>query len=200
MVGGPKLVVGLGNPGREYEQTRHNVGFAVLERLAAEQHCSFRKKWRFDAALAEFALADAKVTLVKPQTFMNRSGLAVAAVLHWLKLAPAELLVVVDDADLPLGEIRLRLAGGSGGHNGLRSIIEALGGAEDFARLRVGIGRSGRPGQDISGHVLGRFAADEMGLADEAVQRAVAAVNCGWREGLASAMNQFNRKKTGEER
>ena len=199
-MGRPKIVVGLGNPGSDYEATRHNMGFAVLDRLAAEQQCSFRKKWRFDAELAEFAGAESKVTLVKPQTFMNRSGVAVAGILRWLKLTPAELLVVVDDADLPLGEIRLRPAGGSGGHNGLRSIIEALGGAEEFARLRVGIGRSGRPGQGITDHVLGRFAVDEGPVADEALARATAAVACGLREGLTAAMNQFNRKKTGEER
>jgi PTH1 family peptidyl-tRNA hydrolase len=143
-------VVGLGNPGKEYEGTRHNIGFAVLDRLADKFGCSFRSKWRFSAKIAEAMAGDAgKVVLAKPQTYMNRSGTAVNTLLQWLKVAPAQLLVVVDDADLPLGQIRLRVAGGSGGHNGLRSIIETLGGDEEFARLRVGIGRSAPLGADI---------------------------------------------------
>ena len=195
----PKLVVGLGNPGKEYEGTRHNIGFAVLDRLAEKFGCSFRSKWRFSAKIAEAAAGDAgKVVLAKPQTFMNRSGMAVNTLLQWLKVEPAQLLVVVDDADLPLGQIRLRIAGGSGGHNGLRSIIETLGGNEEFARLRVGIGRSAPLGEDISGHVLGRFAPPERELAGQAVAAAVEAVDCCLREGLTEAMNQFNRKKSAD--
>ena len=195
----PKLVVGLGNPGKEYEGTRHNIGFAVLDRLAEKFGCSFRKKSRFSAMIAEAVAGEAgKVVLAKPQTYMNRSGAAVNALLQWLKIEPAQLLVVVDDADLPLGQIRLRLAGGSGGHNGLRSIIETLGGNEEFARLRIGIGRSAPLGADISGHVLGRFATAERELAGEAVAVAVEAMECCLREGLTEAMNQFNRKKSAE--
>jgi PTH1 family peptidyl-tRNA hydrolase len=195
----PKLVVGLGNPGKEYEGTRHNIGFAVLDRLADKFGCSFRSKWRFSAKIAEAMAGDAgKVVLAKPQTYMNRSGTAVNTLLQWLKVAPAQLLVVVDDADLPLGQIRLRVAGGSGGHNGLRSIIETLGGDEEFARLRVGIGRSAPLGADISGHVLGRFAPPERDLAEQAVAAAVEAVDCCLRESLTEAMNQFNRKKSAD--
>ena len=195
----PKLVVGLGNPGKEYEGTRHNIGFAALDRLAEKLDCSFRSKSRFSALVAEAAAGEAgKVVLAKPQTFMNRSGTAVNALLTWLKIEPAQLLVVVDDADLPLGQIRLRLAGGSGGHNGLRSIIETLGGDEEFARLRVGIGRSAPLGADISGHVLGRFATAERESAGQAVAVAVEAMDCCLREGLTEAMNQFNRKKSAE--
>lgn len=193
----PKLVVGLGNPGRDYAGTRHNIGFAVLDRLAGKFDCSFRKKWRFSAEIAEAAAGDAgKVVLAKPQTYMNRSGSAVNALLKWSKIEPPQLLVVVDDADLPLGQIRLRASGGSGGHNGLRSIIEALGGNEEFARLRVGIGRSAPVGADITGHVLGKFAAQERALAEQAETTAVEAIECCLREGLAEAMNQFNRKKS----
>ena len=199
----PKFVVGLGNPGKEYAATRHNIGFAVLDRLAEELDCSFRKKWRFSAEVAEAALPDAgKVVLAKPRTYMNRSGVAVGALLNWLKLAPAEMLVIVDDADLPLGQIRLRASGGSGGHNGLRSIIETLGGNEGFARLRVGIGRPSTEagaaprGADITGHVLGKFATPQRELAEQAVATAVEAVGCCLREGLAEAMNQFNRRKS----
>ena len=193
----PKLVVGLGNPGKEYDRTRHNIGFAALDRLAEKLDCSFRRKWRFSAEVAEAAAGDAgKVMLAKPRTYMNRSGAAVSALLNWLKVEPAQLLVVVDDADLPLGQIRLRAAGGSGGHNGLRSIIEALGGNEEFARLRVGIGRSAPAGADITGHVLGKFAVPEREMAEQAVATAVEAIECCLRDGLTEAMNQFNRKQS----
>jgi len=197
-----KLVVGLGNPGPEYVGTRHNIGFAVLDRLVAVHGGSFKRKWRFAAEVAEIVLDENKLVLAKPQTYMNRSGLAVAGMLAWLKVAPAEMLVVVDDADLPLGQLRLRESGGSGGHNGLRSIIEALGGSEQFARLRVGIGRRGAAGEDITGHVLGRFAAAERETAEAAVAEAADAVVCCVKEGLTKAMNRFNRKaspKAGQE-
>jgi PTH1 family peptidyl-tRNA hydrolase len=191
----PKLVVGLGNPGREYDGTRHNVGFAALDRLADKLDCSFRSRARFSAHVAETGPGDdGKVTLAKPQTFMNRSGSAVQALLAWLKIEPGQLLVVVDDADLPLGQIRLRPSGGSGGHNGLRSIIETLGGNEEFARLRIGIGRTAPLGTDISGHVLGRFSAAEREAAEKTVVTAVEAMECCLRDGLAEAMNRFNRK------
>jgi PTH1 family peptidyl-tRNA hydrolase len=193
----PKLVVGLGNPGKEYDRTRHNIGFAALDRLAEKLDCSFRRKWRFSAEVAEAAAGDAgKVVLAKPRTYMNRSGAAVSALLNWLKVEPAQMLVVVDDADLPLGQIRLRASGGSGGHNGLRSIIEALGGNEEFARLRVGIGKSAPAGADITGHVLGKFVPQERAVAEQAVASAVEAIECCWRDGLTEAMNRFNRKQS----
>jgi PTH1 family peptidyl-tRNA hydrolase len=197
------LVVGLGNPGREYVGTRHNIGFEVLDRLAVKCGGSFKQKSRFAAEVAEVSLEDGgKLVLAKPQTFMNRSGVAVAALVQWLKILPSDLLVVVDDADLPLGQIRLRQAGGSGGHNGLASIIEMLGGNEEFARVRVGIGRRGPAGEDITGHVLGRFATAEREEAEAAAKEAVEAVECCLKEGLTAAMNRFNRKtpqKAGEE-
>jgi PTH1 family peptidyl-tRNA hydrolase len=196
-----KLVVGLGNPGKEYAETRHNIGFMVLDRLAGQYNCSFKRKLKFAAEVGELGTGEGKVVLAKPQAFMNRSGLTVSAIAGWLKLSPPEMLVVVDDADLALGQLRLRLAGGSGGHNGLRSIIEALGGREDFPRLRIGIGRTGPTGVDITGHVLGRFAAAERADVTEAVKQASEAIECCWREGLTFAMNRFNRKtpKTGEQ-
>jgi PTH1 family peptidyl-tRNA hydrolase len=119
----------------------------------------------------------------------------VNSLLGWLKISPSELLVVVDDVDLPLGQLRLRTAGGSGGHNGLRSVIESLGGAEEFARLRVGIGRSGRVGEDVTDHVLSRFSAEERDAVEEAVNRAVEVIVCCLQEGVTEAMNQFNRRK-----
>jgi peptidyl-tRNA hydrolase, PTH1 family len=191
----PKLVVGLGNPGKEYDGTRHNVGFEVVDAVAKEFGCSFRsKKWRFAAAVAEAARPTGKILLAKPQTFMNRSGIAVAALVNWLKIAPAELLVVVDDADLPLGELRLRAAGGSGGHNGLRSVLEALGGDEGFARLRIGIGRTAPVGADITNHVLGKFSRADRAAMDEAVAAAAKAVIACVERGVTAAMNEFNRR------
>jgi PTH1 family peptidyl-tRNA hydrolase len=193
----PKLVVGLGNPGREYEGTRHNIGFAVVDVLAARAGCSFKKKWRFQAELAELPVAAAgAVRLAKPRTFMNRSGSAVVSLMHWQKLGPADVLVVVDDADLPVGHLRLRSSGSSGGHNGLGSIIEALGGDEAFPRLRVGIGRQGARGEDLKGHVLSRFSAAEQPAVTAAIERAVEALECCLDEGWAVAMNRFNRKQT----
>ncbi|MBM3861700.1 MAG: aminoacyl-tRNA hydrolase [Verrucomicrobia bacterium] len=194
MPAGTKLVVGLGNPGPEYAGTRHNIGFAVVEQFAANHTGSFKRKWRFAAEVAEIAPGDGKVVVAKPQTYMNRSGVTVAAMLSWLKIAPAEMLVVVDDADLPLGQVRLRESGGSGGHNGLRSIIEALGGCEEFARLRVGIGRVGEVGADLTGHVLGRFSASEREVAARIVGEAAEALDCCVKEGLTTAMNRYNRK------
>ena len=194
----PKLIVGLGNPGREYAGSRHNVGFAVLDELAERFGCSFRNKLRFAAKVAEWNVVSGKVILAKPQTFMNRSGTAVAALVNWLKLTPGDVLVVVDDADLLIGQVRLRQSGGSGGHNGLRSIIEALGGNEEFARLRIGIGRPNNgvgPAGDITDHVLGRFAADERKLIGPLLARAADAVVACVESGVPAAMNQFNRKE-----
>ena len=190
-----KLVVGLGNPGREYSGTRHNVGFEVLDRLAKKLDCSFRNKGKFLAEVGEATLGTGKVILAKPQTYMNRSGASVNALANWLKILPGELLVLVDDADLPLGQIRLRLSGGSGGHNGLRSIIESLGGNEEFARLRIGIGRTGPVGEDITDHVLGKFPPADRSVAAEMIEEAVEAVECCLREGLTTAMNRFNQRK-----
>ncbi|NQU09807.1 aminoacyl-tRNA hydrolase, partial [bacterium] len=143
----PKLVVGLGNPGPEYAETRHNIGFLVLDRLAECRGGSFKRKWRWRVQVAEIApapggLATGKLLLAKPQTYMNLSGQAVAGLVGWRKLAPAEVLVVLDDADLPLGEVRVRPSGGSGGHRGLASVLAALGGTEAVPRVRVGIGRT----------------------------------------------------------
>lgn len=191
----PQLVVGLGNPGRQYAHTRHNVGFMVLDELAKRWGLRWRRKWRLAAMVAEATTAAGKVWLAKPQTFMNRSGTAVAALLKWLRLTPAALLVVVDDADLPLGQIRLRLAGGSGGHHGLQSVVEALGGSEQFPRLRVGIGRSRPAGQDITDHVLGTFSPAEASALAAGLAAAVAAVELALNRGLTAAMNEFNRKQ-----
>ena len=180
-----RLLVGLGNPGREYSGTRHNVGFMVLDRLAAASGATFRadKKWQADAVLAN------GVWLLKPQTYMNLSGESVSALVRFYQIEPARVLVVLDDMALPLGRLRIRERGSHGGHNGLRSILEHLG-TQDVPRLRVGIGSSD-PGE-ATGHVLGRFAVDERPLVEQSLDRAVEAVRFAQENDLPSAMNKFN--------
>ncbi len=180
-----RLLVGLGNPGREYSGTRHNVGFAVLDRLAATMGATFRadKKWQADAA------SNGRVWLLKPQTYMNLSGESVSALVRFYQIEPARVLVVLDDMALPLGRLRIRERGSHGGHNGLRSILDHLG-TQDVPRLRVGIGSS-EPGAAV-GHVLGRFAVDERALVEQSLDRAVEAVRFAQENDLPSAMNKFN--------
>lgn len=190
----PGLVVGLGNPGAEYDGTRHNIGFAVVDAVAGRLGIALRERSRFQAAMGDGLHGERNVVLAKPVTYMNRSGVSVRSLVDWLKLPVDSLLVVVDDADLELGRLRLRESGGSGGHNGLRSIIEQLGGREDFPRIRVGIGRIGPVGRDITGHVLTRFGVAERPVARQAVLDAADAVICCIDEGLAAAMNKFNRR------
>jgi PTH1 family peptidyl-tRNA hydrolase len=199
-----RLVIGLGNPGRQYERTRHNVGFMVLDELAKRHRAEFHRKLRFNAQVAELKLSPIppishssipSVLLAKPQTFMNNSGASVRALAAWHKLSPPELLVVVDDADLPLGALRLRESGRSGGQKGLASIIQHLG-AQNFPRLRIGIGRPAaeRPNQDLADHVLSVFDKSETPLVKETISRAADAVECVLQFGITKAMNEFNRK------
>ncbi|MEP7200291.1 MAG: aminoacyl-tRNA hydrolase [Chloroflexota bacterium] len=182
-----KLIVGLGNPGPQYAQTRHNVGFQVVERFAAKQQWTMRKM-QFNAITIAGTLGMEKVMLARPMTFMNESGRAVGPLLRWLKLELSDLLIVYDEIDLPLGTLRLRPGGGSAGHNGMKSIIENLG-SEEFARLRIGVGRP--EGSGVS-HVLGGFARDEQPLVADALDRAVAAIEVFIQAGLVAAMNKFN--------
>jgi PTH1 family peptidyl-tRNA hydrolase len=186
-----KLIVGLGNPGPRYARTRHNVGFRVLEAVAERAGAELAKQ-RFGGRHGEGALAGERVALLAPETFMNRSGDAVAEALGALRgLDPArELLVVLDDADLPLGRLRLRARGSSGGHNGLADVLERLG-SEQVPRLRFGIGRSAEP-RDTVDWVLEPFAPGEEVLLALAVPRAADAVACFVRDGVAVAMNRFN--------
>lgn len=184
-----KLIVGLGNPGRAYAHTRHNVGFDVVDLLAERMGAAFRRSWRFPAELAEGDLAGERVVLVKPRTFMNRSGEAVGPLMRKKGLQPSDVVVVVDDVDLPVGRLRLRKAGSAGGHNGLKSVIARLG-TDAFPRVRVGIGRD-RAGDTVE-HVLGRFAPEEQPVIQEAIQRAADAVAASLRDGWDRAMNVFN--------
>jgi PTH1 family peptidyl-tRNA hydrolase len=184
-----KVVCGLGNPGDRYRLTRHNVGYRVVDQLADRWEVS-KGRVRDGAATIEVARDEpvGQVLLVKPLRFMNRSGAPLrAAVRNAIADPETDLLVLADDVDLPLGKIRLRRGGSAGGHNGLRDIIEALG-TDQFARLRVGIGRNG----ETVDHVLSTFGRDEEGLADEAIATAADAVERWLAEGTEAAMNAFN--------
>ena len=178
------LIVGLGNPGIEYDRTRHNLGFMAADAYVAEHGGRYRRtRYGLTAAVENG-------WVLKPQTFMNRSGDAVGSFCHYFGWPVDRLVVVADDLDLPLGTIRLRRSGSSGGHNGLKSIAQALG-TENFPRLRIGIARP--PGStDVIDWVLGRLAGEEWRVAQDAVARAVNALDCLARDGIEAAMSRFN--------
>jgi len=184
------LIVGLGNPGAKYKRTRHNVGFVVVEKLAQRWHADWSLEKKFNASLARTERDGRRVLLCQPLTFMNASGEAVQAVTAFYDVAPARVLVVVDDADLPVGHLRLRPGGSSGGHHGLES-IEAQLGTRDYPRLRIGIGR--REGaREITGHVLGRFDSTEAVLMDKVLSVAADQAQTWLTTGIQKAMSQFN--------
>ena len=190
-----QLLVGLGNPGDKYAGTRHNVGFMALERMAARAGGNFRNQTKLHGLLAEVGQGDRRLRLLMPQTFMNESGRSIRAALDWFGLEPEQMLVLVDDMDLPLGRLRLRLSGGAGGHNGLRSTIAHLGG-QDFPRLRIGIGAPAlnpvERKQRTVGHVLGRFAPAEQPVLDEVLDEVLAGIDLIQRLGLERAGNRLN--------
>jgi PTH1 family peptidyl-tRNA hydrolase len=181
-----KAIVGLGNPGREYAGTRHNIGFAVLDELARRGTVSFDSA-PADAMIARWRVLD--TMLVKPMTYMNLSGQAVGELLRYFKIDVGDLLIVVDEVQLPLGKIRARARGSAGGHNGLKSVIEHLG--SDFARLRIGVGR-GDDRRDLADHVLARFEKGEAGEVDRMTTRAADAAEMFITSGIAAVMNGFN--------
>ena len=183
-----KLIVGLGNPGTEYSDTRHNVGFLVADELAHRYRVKFRNHARWKARAAKIGGIADGVLLAQPTTFMNLSGWAVRELAAFHKLAPSDLLVVVDDADLPLGRLRLRAGGSAGGHNGLKSIIQELG-TDEFPRLRIGVGRDT---SELRHHVLGRFREEEQTEIESAVQRAADAAEVFVKENILAAMNRYN--------
>ncbi len=186
----PYLIVGLGNPGPQYVANRHNVGFRCIELLSTAHDLVFDKQQK-RARVALGTVCGQRVVLVRPQTFMNESGRAVAPLARFYKAPVNRLLVVYDDLDLPLGALRLRPEGGSGGHKGMRSVIEHLGG-RDFPRLRIGIGRP--PGRmDPAAYVLQDFLADEEPLLEETLERAVTAIETWLCEGIEAAMSRCNR-------
>lgn len=193
------LIVGLGNPGSEYARTRHNAGFLAVARLAERWKTSWSYEKRFEARLAKAQRAGGAglVWLCEPQTYMNSSGDAVRAVVDFYRIALPRLLVIVDDADLPLGEIRLRPGGSSGGHHGLESVEQQLG-SREYARLRVGIGRQSGARQ-ITGYVLGRFDSTEAALVDKVLSVACDQAECWLSAGIQKAMSQFNGAVAGPE-
>jgi peptidyl-tRNA hydrolase, PTH1 family len=194
-----KLVVGLGNPGRKYGGTRHNIGFEVVDEIAARHGLEWEAapaealiaKWR------ELRAGPAQVLLVKPLTFMNLSGHATRDLLHYFKVDLADLLVVVDETQLDLGRLRTRANGSAGGHNGLKSLIEQLG-TDRFARMRIGVGR-GDARRDLADHVLAKFDEDERPLVRDTIGKAADAVELFVSEGLEPMMNRFNRKEEKED-
>ena len=180
-----KLIVGLGNPGREYEKTRHNVGFMVLDALARKWRFGFSDHSKWKSQLGQHA----KLHFLKPQTFMNLSGQAIQSCAQFYKIQPAEILVIYDDVALPLGKLRLRPSGSAGGHNGIKSTIQPLG-SDQFPRIKIGIG--GAEQKTLSGHVLGKFSPEEQETLDKSLDRAVEAVTLATLRGWAAAMHFFN--------
>jgi len=189
-----KLVVGLGNPGARYRGTRHNVGFEVVDALARKNGLTLQP-WRSLAETAEWRRPEGRVWFVKPTTFMNLSGEAVSALVGFYKVELADVLVVCDDVNLPVGRLRARPEGSDGGNNGLASIAGSLG-TEGFSRLRIGVGR-GDPQRDLADHVLSRFSPDDLPVISASIERAVEAVGVWIDEGIARVMNTFNRADEG---
>jgi PTH1 family peptidyl-tRNA hydrolase len=187
-----KLVAGLGNPGEAYRRTRHNIGFAVVDEVARRAGVAFEAappNLPGDALVARWRRPDGPVLLAKPLTFMNASGQAVAGLMRYFKVDVPDVLVVVDEVQLPLGKLRARARGSAGGHNGLKSVIAHLG--EEFARLRIGIG-PGQPARDLADHVLARFEKGEMAEVERATARAADAVETFITSGIEAMMNQYN--------
>jgi PTH1 family peptidyl-tRNA hydrolase len=184
-----KVVVGLGNPGSKYEGTRHNVGFDVLAELAHRWHAP-KSKLRFEANLTEVLCGHEKLLLVAPQTFMNLSGRSVQQVIKFYQAPLSDLIVIGDDLNLKVGQLRLRASGSAGGQKGLQSILSCLS-SNEICRLRIGIGRPVSE-MDAADYVLGRFRKDEIDLMDAATRRAASAVETWAAEGIAAAMNRYN--------
>jgi PTH1 family peptidyl-tRNA hydrolase len=191
-----RVIAGLGNPGREYEQTRHNVGAAVLDRLARRYAPGAVARCKFHGIVVEAAIGADRALLLKPTTYMNRCGQAVAEAVSFYKLDPAaDLLVLVDDTALACGMIRLRCGGGTGGHNGLADIERKLG-SDQYARLRIGIDAPGEIPQEA--YVLGRFRPDQIEQLEPALEDAVDATVCWMAHGTEEAMNRFNRRQAAQ--
>jgi PTH1 family peptidyl-tRNA hydrolase len=185
-----KLIVGLGNPGTEYRDTRHNVGFKVADALAERWRVADQWREKFAALQVRTIAGEEPVILAKPLTFMNLSGQSVTAIAGFYKIEPADIFVVTDDVALPLGRLRARRDGGAGGHNGLKSLIQSLA-TQAFPRMRVGVGR-GDGRRDLADHVLGRFEADERDTVSAAVLRAADATEIFLSDGIERVMNAFN--------
>ncbi len=189
-----KLICGLGNPGREYERHRHNVGFMIVDELCRRTRIELTQD-KFDARIGQGSIGGEKVLLIEPQTFMNRSGYSVAQACRFYKIALTDVLVAYDELDLPFGRLQFKAGGGAGGHNGIRSLIEQLGG-DGFTRLRFGIGKPEGPNakERVVGHVLGNFSGEENKELTSLLERAAEMADSWTREGLQAAMNRYNRR------
>ena len=185
-----RLVVGLGNPGNKYEDTRHNAGFMVADKIAQDFKISFNKT-KFDTVFGRGFIEDVDVLLAKPMAFMNRSGPHLQKLAHYFQIPGEDMLVIHDDIDLAFGRLKIKEKGGHGGHNGIRSIMDAFGGG-NFVRLRIGVGRS-EAGENVTDHVLGRFSADKAEMVVRVISVARDAVVTVLCEGTKVGMNAFNR-------
>lgn len=188
-----QLIAGLGNPGDQYEQTRHNAGFMFVDALARQHGGSFQSEAKFFGQSCRIRLGGQELWLLKPMTFMNRSGQAIAALARFYKIPPEAILLAHDELDLPPGDIRLKIGGGHGGHNGLRDTISQLGGNREFMRLRIGIGHPGHSSQ-VTGYVLGKAPVSEQQAIDDAIAQALAVMPLAISGELQKAMNQLHSK------
>lgn len=184
-----KIIVGLGNPGKRYKGTRHNVGFAVVDEIASK-NVILKEESKFEAIIGHIKINNEKVLLVKPLTYMNLSGRAVQPILHWYKCELKDLMVIYDDMDLPVGSLRIREKGGAGGHKGMTSIIERLG-SKDFARMRIGIGRPEQ--METANWVLSQFSLEEKPVIDNTINLAVEAATKWVQEDILLVMNSYNK-------
>lgn len=190
----PQLIVGLGNPGAKYDRTRHNIGFDIVDALARIWQINLTENRKFQGLFGEGLGSGAvKVRLLKPLTYMNKSGQSIRAVLDWYKVPPESVLVIYDDMDLPVGKLRLRLSGSAGGHNGMKSTIAHLG-TQNFPRLRVGIGsaKDVHPDKDTVSHVLGHFSPTEARIMPEVIDLAVGAIELSLKQGVEKSMSLYN--------
>lgn len=185
-----KVIAGLGNPGREYENTKHNVGFRVIDKIAEKNGISVNK-FKYKAFIGEGTICGEKVMLVKPQTFMNLSGESIKQILMFYKVPAKDFMVIYDDTSLPLASIRIRQKGSAGGHNGMKNIIQLLGG-DTFDRIKVGIGEK-PSGWDLADYVLSRFSKDDEPLIEQGIDKAAKAAELILKNGAEKAMNEMNR-------
>ncbi|EAW38681.1 aminoacyl-tRNA hydrolase [Lyngbya sp. PCC 8106] len=198
----PQLIVGLGNPESKYDRTRHNIGFAAIDILAENWQISLSENRKFQGRFGEgISRGRDQIRLLKPLTYMNRSGQAIQAVVNWYKIPPESVLVIYDDMDLPLGRLRLRLSGSAGGHNGMKSTISHLG-TQNFPRLRIGIDKpkdpaSSQTGETIS-HVLGKFSPSETQAMDKVLKLVVEAVELSLKQGVEKSMSLYNSRSIAE--
>ncbi len=185
------MIVGLGNPGLQYEGTRHNIGFAAMDALCEKYGCEC-KKAKFSAYTGDTVIANKRVLLLKPQTYMNNSGQAVGEAAHFYKISPENILVMFDDISLEPGTVRIRRKGSAGGHNGIKDIIEVLG-SEEFPRIKLGVGAKPHPDYDLKDWVLGKFKSEDREKVQNSLETAVKAVNELLSRGIDSAMNKYSK-------